>query len=200
MYKVFIYDKPVLIHKNEQKNTSYEQLESAQDVPKIISLLESNEVEGVEVITNNPLKEWGCFKSYFKFIVAAGGTVFNSKNELLFIYRLGKWDLPKGKLEKGEDIPTCAIREVEEECNVFGLQIEKELPSSYHCYKTRKGKWALKRTYWYKMNTNYDGELVPQTEEGIEAVQWIGVSGLEKVKSNTYNSIMNVVNSIGEFE
>ncbi len=196
MYKVFIYDKPVLIHKKAQKETSYEQLNSAEDVDGIIKLLEENSVAGIEVITEEPKKEWKAFKSFFKFIIAAGGTVFNENNELLVIHRLGKWDLPKGKLEKGEDIPTCAVREVEEECNVNGLKIESELPSTYHCYKTRKGRWALKRTYWYKMTTQYQGELVPQTEEGIEAVEWFGKDRIQEINQNTYNSIKEVVNSI----
>lgn len=196
MYKVFIYDKPVLIHKNSQKSGSYEQLKSAADVDSIIQLLERDDVEGVEVINENPEHEWEVFKSFFKYIVAAGGTVFNSNNDLLVIHRLGKWDLPKGKLEKGEDIPTCAVREVEEECNVNGLTIIKELPSTYHCYKTRKGKWAFKRTYWYEMKTEFDGELIPQTEEGIERVEWFKKEQYKEIIANTYNSLKQVVESI----
>ena len=196
MYKVFIYDKPVLIHKNAQNETSYEQLKSAKDVAVIIELLEQESVKGIEVISDHPEKEWEAFRQYFKFIIAAGGTVFNEKGELLVIHRLGKWDLPKGKLEKGEDIPTCAVREVEEECNVGELQIIKELPSTYHCYTTRKGKWALKRTYWYEMKTSYSGKLVPQTEEGIEAVEWFPKKRIPEINSNTYNSIKEVIYSI----
>ena len=200
MYKVFIYDKPVLIHKKSEKSGSYEQLKSASNVDEIIDLLEKDEVEGVEVVSDNPKEEWMLFKNYFKFIVAAGGTVFNEKGELLVIHRLGKWDLPKGKLEKGEDISTCAVREVEEECNVDSLTIIKEIPSTYHCYKTRKGKWALKRTYWYEMKTSYKGELIPQIEEGIEAVEWFSKDKIPEINKNTYNSLKEVVNNISKFK
>lgn len=194
MYKVFIYDKPVLIHKNSTKEGSYEQLSELGNSKTIISLLERKDVRGVEIVTNNPLKEWELFKLSFKFIIAAGGVVYNSNDEILVIFRNGKWDLPKGKLEKGEDIPTCAIREVEEECGVSDLEITKELPSTYHCYQSKKGNWILKRTYWYKMMCEYNGELVPQKEEGIEAVKWFHKKGFSEIKSNTYESIKSVLN------
>jgi 8-oxo-dGTP pyrophosphatase MutT (NUDIX family) len=196
MYKVFIYDKPVLIDKKSKKNGSYEQLNSVGNVADLISLLEHDEIEGVEIVCENPKKEWKLFKAYFKFIIAAGGTVFNDRKELLVIYRLGKWDLPKGKLEKGEDIPICAKREVEEECNVDGLKIIKEVSSTFHCFKTKKGKWALKRTYWYKMNTHFMGKLIPQLEEGIEKVEWVKKNQIESLKRNTYKSIIDVFDSI----
>ena len=194
MYKVFIYDKPVLIHKNSTKEGSYEQLSELGNSKTIISLLERKDVRGVEIVTNNPLKEWELFKLSFKFIIAAGGVVYNSNDEILVIFRNGKWDLPKGKLEKGEDIPTCAIREVEEECGVSDLEITKELPSTYHCYQSKKGNWILKRTYWYKMMCEYNGELVPQKEEGIEAVKWFHKKVFSEIKSNTYESIKSVLN------
>ena len=196
MYKVFIYDKPVLIHKNSTKEGSYEQLSELGNSNIIISLLERKDVRGVEIVTNNPLKEWEIFKSSFKYIIAAGGLVYNSNDEILVIFRNGKWDLPKGKLEKGEDIPTCAIREVEEECGVSDLEITKELPSTYHCYQSKKGNWILKRTYWYKMMCGYSGELIAQTEEGIEIVEWFQKERYTEIKSNTYNSIKLVFNNI----
>lgn len=196
MYKVFIYDKPVLIHKNSTKEGSYEQLSELGNSNTIISLLERKDVRGVEIVTNNPLKEWEIFKSSFKYIIAAGGVVYNSNDEILVIFRNGKWDLPKGKLEKGEDIPTCAIREVEEECGVSDLEIMKELPSTYHCYQSKKGNWILKRTYWYKMMCGYSGELIAQTEEGIEIVEWFQKERCPEIKSNTYNSIKLVVDYI----
>ena len=198
MYKVFIYDKPVLIHKKAQKEGSYEQLNAVGDVEGFISLMESNEVYGVEIITNNPIKEWEIFKSYFKFIIAAGGAVYNSNEDILVIFRNGKWDLPKGKLEKGEDIPMCAIREVEEECGISDLEITKELPSTYHCYQSKKGNWILKRTYWYKMVSNYKGKLVPQIEEGIEAVEWFEKRRYRDIKENTYNSIRLVLDFLSD--
>ena len=196
MYKVFIYDKPVLIHKKPKKGGSYEQLDSVGDVNQIISLLAKQNVKGIEIVNSNPEKEWEEFHSFFKYIIAAGGAVFNQKGELLVIFRSGKWDLPKGKLEKGEDIPTCAIREVEEECGVRDLKIKKELPSTYHCYLSKKGNWILKRTYWYKMTSRYSGVLVPQKEEGIETAEWFGKEKYNQLKVNTYKSIKMVFDNL----
>ena len=193
MYKVFIYDKPVFIHKNQQKSGSYEQLKSASDVPRIIQLLEQEDVMGVEVINNDPTKEWNIFKDTFKNIDAAGGVVFNKNKELLVIHRLGKWDLPKGKLEKREDIKTCALREVEEECHVSDLEITKELTSTFHCYKTKKSIWILKRTYWFEMESAYTGQLIPQIEEGIDSVEWASPKRVREIMKSTYNSLKEVL-------
>lgn len=192
MYKVFIYDKPVLIANKSQFQGSFEQFSNNSSIDEIISALEKENSIGAEVVVEDTQSYFKTFSQYFKFIIAAGGTVFNKKNELLVIYRLDKWDLPKGKLEKGEDIPTCAVREVEEECNVDGLTIIKELESTYHCYYHKK-KWVLKRTYWFEMKTEFDGELIPQTEEGISKVEWLAKSDWNIITDNTYNSIKEVI-------
>jgi len=192
MYKVFIYDKPVLIANKSEFQGSFEQFTDNSSINEIISTLKFKSTVGAEVIVKDIEAYFKKFNKYFKFIVAAGGTVFNTKNELLVIYRLDKWDLPKGKLEKGEDIPTCAIREVQEECNVDGLTITKELESTYHCY-FHKNKWVLKKTYWFKMKTEYEGKLIPQTEEGIEKVTWLAKSDWDTIFDNTYNSIKEVI-------
>ena len=193
MYKVFIYDKPVVIHKKAQKKGSYEQLSSAADIDKIFDLLKQEFVDGIEISCQDPTREWNVFQQHFKNILAAGGLVLNQKNELLVIYRLGKWDLPKGKLEEGEDIKSCALREVEEECHVFDLKIIKEMPSSYHCYMTRKGKWMLKRTHWFLMESSEKSTLIPQKDEGIESVDWFDKNQMKAFEQNTYQSILEVL-------
>jgi len=192
MYKVFIYDKPVLIANKPQFKGSFEQFNKNSPIKDIIKTLEKKKITGAEIIVDDTQEYFKTFSKFFKFIIAAGGTVFNEKNELLVIYRLQKWDLPKGKLEKGEDIPTCAVREVEEECNVDDLTIIKELKSTYHCY-FHKNKWSLKRTYWFEMKTGYKGKLIPQTEEGIEKVEWLPKSDWGIIEENTYNSIKEVL-------
>tara|TARA_R110001583_G_scaffold15005_7_gene62246 strand:+ start:132 stop:734 length:603 start_codon:yes stop_codon:yes gene_type:complete len=135
------------------------------------------------------------FKCQFKFIEAAGGLVFNQKNEILAIHRLGKWDLPKGKVEDGETINEAAIREVEEECGVTNLQLGQELESTYHTY-WMNNKWVLKRSYWFKMDYSGNEQLVPQTEEYIEKVCWIPSNQLDEFKANTYASILEVIKTI----
>ena len=115
---------------------------------------------------------------------------------MLFIFRNGKWDLPKGKVEKGEKVDEAAIREVEEECGVSNVEILNTLPSTYHIYPY-KGKNVLKRTYWYSMTCNDSSKLIPQVEEGITEVKWISISALEPVKNNTFPSILYLLNHIG---
>lgn len=128
----------------------------------------------------------------FVFIEAAGGLI-KQNDKYLFIYRLDKWDLPKGKLDDGEKPKEAAIRECEEECNISGLTILQELPSSYHIYPY-KGRFALKITYWYLMDSSFKGKLTPQTEENIEKVEWLDSKAIETlVKPNTYPSILDLI-------
>ena len=192
MYKVFIYDKPVYLTSDANFTINNCQQLKGSNVDKIISLLEKKEYEGLIVFDENLSKLWERFVKAFIYIEAAGGIVSNQNDELLLIYRLNKWDLPKGKREKGESVETCALREIEEECNVSKLKIISEIPSTYHCYPF-KGKWVLKRTYWYKVSTTFAGKLIPQTNEGIEKVEWMKESELEKVYNNTYRSILEVL-------
>ena len=196
MYKVFIYDKPVFITSDAKMLVKNCQQLEGLNVDKIISELESDDIGGLIVLVKNENKSWKKLSSYFENIDAAGGIVYNENGKMLFIHRLGKWDLPKGKREKGEEIERCAKREIEEECQVNQLNIIRSLPSTYHCY-FYKGSWVMKKTYWYEMKTTYKGKLVPQKEEGIEKVEWLGIKDLDQVYNNTYLSIKEVLkNSI----
>ena len=133
------------------------------------------------------------FRKAFKYIHAAGGLI-RQDDRYLFIYRMGAWDLPKGKLEKNEDPRDAAIRECEEECGISELEIVRELTPTYHMYPHQKHGYALKKTFWYLMNSRYTGPLVPQTEEMIEKVEWLTTSGIrETVYENTYFAILDVI-------
>lgn len=137
---------------------------------------------------------WECLKSFCKYIKSAGGFI-QQANKWLFIHRLNRWDLPKGKLEKGEVITRAAIRECEEECGVSGLKIERALPSTFHIYQ-HKGGYALKQTFWFLMSTNYAGALHPQVEEDIFEVKWFTKEETEQiVLVNTYYTIQSVIES-----
>src|ERR1035437_6477686 len=125
------------------------------------------------------------FFHLFKRIDAAGGLVKNEKGEMLFIFRLGKWDLPKGKLAANETPEEAAIREVKEETGLSELRITGSMPSTFHIY-TRKGKQILKQTWWFKMDANSAQSLVPQMEEEISDVKWVAVADLGNVLANTY--------------
>jgi ADP-ribose pyrophosphatase YjhB (NUDIX family) len=140
------------------------------------------------LVCNNLNNCWKQFKSYFKIQKAAGGKVLNVNNEVLFIYRFQKWDLPKGKINKGEKKQECAIREVEEECGIENLKIEKKLETTYHIFE-RKNKTILKVTYWYLMKTDFEGQLIPQTEEDIEKVVFKNLEETKTALENTYENI-----------
>lgn len=131
------------------------------------------------------------FAAQFVPVEAGGGLVVSARDEVLMIFRNGRWDLPKGKLEPCEQIAECAVREVEEECGITGLKLGKMLTRTYHLYELH-GKWMLKRTTWYAMQHDGDGELVPQGEEGITDIRWIAPDNLRSYVENTYPTIREV--------
>lgn len=145
----------------------------------------------MQFVVANPSESWQDFKRCFKLIQAAGGRVMNTKGEMLWIKRLGVWDLPKGKIEKGEKTELAAVREVEEECGISQLQIKKVLPNTYHMYKL-EDQTILKETIWFEMQTTDHSELTPQVEEAIEAAVWVDQKDLKEKLANTYPSISSL--------
>ena len=189
MYKVFVNDCPIILtdNKKNSKNFNLVHFESIQ-VDEIVAQIFQNKLAGITLFCENLEESWIKFQSYFKSQKAAGGKVLNANNEVLFIYRFNKWDLPKGKLDKGESISECAIREVEEECGITNLQIIQPLESTYHIYQ-EKGNTILKTTYWLLMHTDFVGELTPQLEEGIEQVVFKNETEVKAALGNTYENI-----------
>jgi 8-oxo-dGTP pyrophosphatase MutT (NUDIX family) len=137
------------------------------------------------------------FFHHFMLITAAGGLVENNEGKFLFIFRRGYWDLPKGKLDEGETIEDCAKREIEEETGAGGLILVKKLGSTYHLYD-EFGKHILKETVWFHFRTNEGKTLIPQTEEDIIEVRWTGPEEIEEMKSRTYATIRNLLDSFFE--
>lgn len=129
-----------------------------------------------------------------KKIVAAGGLVKNEKGEILMMFRRGFWDLPKGKLDKGENIETCAIREVQEETGLQNVQLISFLCKTYHEYFD---KWinedVVKETWWYAMKSSSTETLTPQTEEDIEQLIWADKEAVKNCLQNTFASIEQVI-------
>ena len=136
---------------------------------------------------------WRSFKTEFELILAAGGLV-KKKQDYLFIYRNGKWDLPKGKLENNETFSQCALREVEEESGIKNLVLRRKLINTYHTYFI-DGKMVLKETHWYLMDSSYSGLLVPQKDEGIEKVEWKSKYDIPELMKNSFSSIKKVIDS-----
>jgi len=189
MYKVFIENKAVIFKINPQLNKK-SQL-SKKQVWKKIKWITKTDLDGIAFEIKNEKQFWNIFSDY-KYIKAAGGLV-QRKNKFLFIKRNGVWDIPKGKLEKGEKVKQAAVREIVEECNVNPPKIKEHLIDTYHTYKMN-GKKCLKKTYWFWMEANKkDKKLKPQKEEGITKVKFIKPTKFDKIKSNTYPSIIDVL-------
>jgi len=129
-------------------------------------------------------------------IQAGGGLVVNEKEEVLFMFRRGKWDLPKGKLDPGETLESCAVREVEEETGIGQLHLVKFLLVTEHQYE-EKGVAIMKESHWYLMKSSSDQKLIPQKEEDITELRWIGASEFSIVKRNTYPAILEVLRAGG---
>ena len=129
---------------------------------------------------------------------AAGGLVKNEKSEVLFMFRRGKWDLPKGKLDPGETLENCALREVKEETGVGQLELVKFLLITAHEYEER-GQAILKETHWWLMKTSGNQPLIPQSEEDITDLKWFGSQDFKIVQQNTYPGIIEVLRAGGYF-
>ncbi|NND93356.1 MAG: NUDIX domain-containing protein [Flavobacteriales bacterium] len=196
MYKVFVQQcelKLLPYKKNGVKKTELVQVDDRlPDWPVLKNQILSSPTNRYKVYCTQPKKCWNNFKKRFRIMHAAGGLVVNSNNEILLIKRLGMWDLPKGKIEKGEDIVDCAIREVEEECAVFGLGITGKITTTYHVMRRNKNKY-LKESHWYMMKTDQTAPGIPQTEEGIEKVRWVSKTELQKKLKKSWPSVREVI-------
>ncbi|OJJ18180.1 hypothetical protein BKI52_25470 [marine bacterium AO1-C] len=216
---IFIHQAHISLHKNNEisKSELYDNIwdfsQSSHSLPDVLEgniVLHSPPIEFITqfiqaivtekypqlkyciIITTHYKENKKAIKQLFHTLKAAGGLV-TQQDKYLLIYRLGKWDLPKGKAEKGETIETTAIREVEEECNVT-VELQDFLCTTWHYYPQR-GKAILKRTDWYAMKCIDDSKATPQVEEDIERVEWLQGDQLKDALTNTYDSILFVFQS-----
>jgi len=144
------------------------------------------------LLTDRPKMLFKKIKKDCELIKAAGGLVKSAEGNYLFIFRNKKWDLPKGKVEKGEKMKETALREVEEECGVKIHTNDEKLCRTYHVY-VLNNKLVLKKTNWYSMTVKGEPKLIPQKEEGITKAVWLSEIELKPVLKNTYPSIVQVL-------
>jgi 8-oxo-dGTP pyrophosphatase MutT (NUDIX family) len=207
MYKIFINETPLILTNTEgvtaemrsdAKALITQYLGRVKFLHNYIDLLEKSKQYNQVIIFSDDLdKLWADFQVIYKHIEAAGGVVYNQKNEVLFIFRRDFWDLPKGKIDKGETPEIAAIREIQEET---GLNIvtfrSKKAYNTYHTY-IHKEKRVLKKTYWYACETP-EMELVPQTTEDIEKAVWIDLKSFLMEKPIIYGSILDVLSVVAQ--
>jgi 8-oxo-dGTP pyrophosphatase MutT (NUDIX family) len=200
MYRVFLNDRAILI--SEIINTG----EYAPDIlsvnvtdrPGLVNALDhffsDQRVRQLNLLAGIPLESlWNLFKSLFVNQDAAGGIVKRRNGDILFIYRLGKWDLPKGKPEKGEALHHTAIREVQEETGLTELEITGVYSPTFHIYQDRKGWTILKMNHWFEMIYSGNEEPAPQLEEDITEARWFRPDQCGEVLKNTYASLRSVI-------
>ena len=198
MYKVFINEKKLSICNSPQQIDKNLHFEGNHTFEIAIDALENTSAPEINVYGEDVETVWEAFKSMFKIVEAAGGVVSNKEDKVLFIYRLNKWDLPKGKIEKGESIAETSVREVEEETLITDVILENFIATTYHIYKERNGVKVLKYVHWYKMSTETDKNPVPQIEEGITDAQWLTKNEIfSKVYPNTFRNIRLILEEVG---
>lgn len=198
MYKVFFNDKAIFLT-DEFKNNflkrdglfyKYRDKEELKDLVSFFNLL--NYIKSLYIIHYDIEFLRNEFKSLFKQIEAAGGLIRNKENKYLFIFRRGKWDLPKGKVDDDESPEIAALREVKEECGLQSITITRQLISTYHTYIINDSH-ILKKTYWYEMILDKEEIPTPQVEEDITDIKWFSQNEISKVVENTYPSIIDVL-------
>jgi 8-oxo-dGTP pyrophosphatase MutT (NUDIX family) len=198
MYKVFFDNRTIYLvdrfDKYYKKNNGlFVKYLNEIQLAYVLELFKSvKEITNVFIVHHNVEKVFEEFSSFFRQVDAAGGLVKNADGEVLVIKRRGRWDLPKGKLEKNEDPRSGAIREVEEECSVSHLEINDLLHITYHAYLL-EGVLVLKKTYWFEMINKGYNNLKPQKEEEITEAKWCSKDELNEVTQNTFKSIIDVL-------
>ena len=197
MYKVFFNQKPIfltteLVPQTVRTPVLFIKFSSPEN---IVKALKSKQTDCLYLYHHKEDKLWMHFLRHFPIVEAAGGLVRHDDGRFLFIYRNDKWDLPKGRIEKNEPIRLAAVREVEEETGVDGLEIVKPLIETFHVFN-RNGRYKLKKTFWFEMKTASTSTLTPQLDEGIEQAVWVFEKEIPLKFENAYENIKQVYGSL----
>lgn len=200
MYEVF-YNRCRLVFQDVNAAKDYENDAAnvvnthKEQLHEVVNLFLTGE-KSHELILGDIKQLWAWFLEMFQLMPTAGGVVKCDDN-YLFIYRLGKWDLPKGKIEKGETPVETALREVAEETGLEKLNVVKPLPSTWHVYYSKynkpEDKPILKETRWFLMQAPQKQALTPQFDEGIEEARWFKPTEFSVVLENTYDNLKGLI-------
>lgn len=202
--KIYFGNKPVFLCDSitpemepllHQENVIYLEENSSPAIRSLIHEIELPKFQAGILLHSDLASLQHTFWKKFTVLKAGGGAVWNDNKELLFIYRRNKWDLPKGKLDEGENIEECAVREVEEETGIIAPLLIRHLLTTYHTY-FENGKHILKESYWYEMKAEGQQQLNPQLEEQITEIKWLATDQWDKVKENSFPSILDVLEKL----
>jgi 8-oxo-dGTP pyrophosphatase MutT (NUDIX family) len=198
MYKVFFNDRKIFltddfIRSFQLRNGLFYKFQETEELKDLLEFYRFLKKIDQLYIFHPDLDELrNAFRSCFKNINAAGGLIRNKTGQYLFIRRRGKWDLPKGKLDKGESFEEAALREVTEECGIRGMIILCRLMSTYHSYLL-DNEPVLKKTLWFEMLYSGEKAPVPQKAEDITEIRWVAPSDLSTITNDTYLSVIDVL-------
>ncbi len=189
MYRIFYLEKAFCLADQPLKNIKNIKIKDVNDLCFTLrNWLEEEAGEDI-CLTGLPADEMlRMVKEIYQFMKAAGGVVKNNEGKYLFIKRFGIWDLPKGKIEKGETPESAALREVEEETGINRLKIIRPLNDSWHIYPW-KDNYTLKQTYWFLMESDFNGTLIPQTQEDITEAVWLTPEEAKEAIGSSYRSL-----------
>lgn len=203
MYRVYVHNKPLFLSSSVTKeiedylqraDTLFLDELNPAGIKTMLQQLQKDSIYAGVYLHSDADELLNAFKAQLTVIQAAGGLVFTNgaDKQVLLIFRRGKWDLPKGKLDSGEDLETCAIREVEEETGLKGASILQPLSLTYHTYH-EGGVHILKESHWFLMKASSAVPLTPQTEEDIEECKWIALAKLKNYTAHMHASLVDVV-------
>jgi len=198
VYTIYINDKPFIItddwdHLIHDHTYQHFHSDNRLQIRKISQdLITNNKYSGAVVHAENMIKAFEGFSSDYEIVEAAGGVIENELGQILMIYRKGCWDLPKGKIEKGETEAIAAKREVMEECGLLKVEVKTKFTATYHTFFMPQ-KNVLKISHWYRMTSPSNDRLKPQLEEDITEIKWFTKSQIDLEKLDTYRSIQKVL-------
>ncbi|MBN1413494.1 MAG: NUDIX domain-containing protein [Bacteroidales bacterium] len=198
MYKVFFNDRNIFLTDDFARTFQvryglFYKFCDKEDLAELLDFYRNlKKINNLYIFHNDMDELRTVFRSCFKVIEAAGGVIKNRKGQLLVIYRRGKWDLPKGKLDAGESFEQAALREVEEECGIQDLTLVCRLLSTYHSYLL-DNQPILKKTIWFEIIYSGSKDPVPQKKEDITEIRWINPYEINSVMEGTYGTIMDVL-------